>query len=678
MLNVSRLLASGEHLPFKIKIKRYDEHELMVLNYETFERERNHPVVVECRGLILHSHTYNVVSRSFDRFFNLQELVDTHAHQRLYNAKEKFKFYEKIDGSLIKLYYYNDQWHASTRGSAFAENQCAVGLTFKSVILQALNLLTENEFQSLCDCYLDRAFTHMFELTSGHNRIVTVYDHAPALWYLASRKNATADYIYCNNLPFCKYPKCYEFASVLQCVKMASKLQNLEEGFVVYEENGAPLCKIKSEEYLRLHKSQSRTESPAKLAQLVLNGEHDDFLAQFSHLKKCVQPYINARNLFSDKSTVDKMNSGLAMDQHAFNKLVCNLPWKNLAYKCRKAQTTDVEAEFLKLTEAEQIRMIKNIVNPKPVKQKADTAAPVKQLLLLIGICGSGKSTFAKKLKNYLEINRDDMRVKLFLNGDYTKLNAFYTQPRKCRRSKENQVTNACVKLFEEAARDGLNVVVSDTNLNSTATETWQQLAAKHQYEYKTQFMNVSLETALERNFSRSDKFPVNPEIVKRQYKKFLSLIGFERYTPPGDKFPNAVLCDLDGTVALPTNRSFYDFDERVFEDAPRTDVIACVQHLANVHNAVVVFMTGRSIVCEPSTRRWIDAHVKLDSYNLFMRPLGDHCKDSLLKLTLFNKYVRGQFNVVAVFDDRPCVVRTWQDLQIPNVFNVCRDYLEF
>lgn len=52
MLHVSQILASGAPLPFKIKIKRYDDHELMVLNYESFERERTHPAVVECRGLI--------------------------------------------------------------------------------------------------------------------------------------------------------------------------------------------------------------------------------------------------------------------------------------------------------------------------------------------------------------------------------------------------------------------------------------------------------------------------------------------------------------------------------------------------------------------------------------------------------------------------------------------------
>ena len=129
MLHVSRLLANGgvKNLcdKFKVKIKNYTEHDLMVLNYESFERDRDHPVVVECRGLILNSRTYAVVSRSFDRFFNFQELLQNiggeDAHHKLFQSKENFKFYEKIDGSLIKIYKYNGEWHASTRGSAFAE-----------------------------------------------------------------------------------------------------------------------------------------------------------------------------------------------------------------------------------------------------------------------------------------------------------------------------------------------------------------------------------------------------------------------------------------------------------------------------------------------------------------------------------------------------------------------------
>lgn len=42
------------------------------------------------------------------------------------------------------------------------------------------------------------------------------------------------------------------------------------------------------------------------------------------------------------------------------------------------------------------------------------------------------------------------------------------------------------------------------------------------------------------------------------------------------------------------------------------------------------------------------------------MRFLDDICKDYLLKLKLFNNYIRGKYNVIVVFDDRLCVVCMW------------------
>jgi hypothetical protein len=54
---------------FGIKVKEYDEG-LLVLNYDLIESPKSHPIVMECRSLILDKQ-FNVVSRSFDRFFNL-------------------------------------------------------------------------------------------------------------------------------------------------------------------------------------------------------------------------------------------------------------------------------------------------------------------------------------------------------------------------------------------------------------------------------------------------------------------------------------------------------------------------------------------------------------------------------------------------------------------------------
>ncbi len=61
---------------FAIKSKLYEEG-LIVLNYDQiYSAPKAHPIVVECRGLILDTD-FNVVSRSLDRFFNYGEQPDT-------------------------------------------------------------------------------------------------------------------------------------------------------------------------------------------------------------------------------------------------------------------------------------------------------------------------------------------------------------------------------------------------------------------------------------------------------------------------------------------------------------------------------------------------------------------------------------------------------------------------
>jgi hypothetical protein len=52
------------------------------------------------------------------------------------------------------------------------------------------------------------------------------------------------------------------------------------------------------------------------------------------------------------------------------------------------------------------------------------------------------------------------------------------------------------------------------------------------------------------------------------------------------------------------------------------------------------------------------------------MRPVGDMRKDSVVKAEIFDREIRGRYHVVAVFDDRDQVVKTWRSLGL-TVFQV-------
>lgn len=65
-------------------------------------------VTIMCRGLITDDKG-NIVARPLKKFFNIEEEKHT--------PTEEFEVFEKMDGSAIITFYYNDEWIFATRGS---------------------------------------------------------------------------------------------------------------------------------------------------------------------------------------------------------------------------------------------------------------------------------------------------------------------------------------------------------------------------------------------------------------------------------------------------------------------------------------------------------------------------------------------------------------------------------
>ncbi len=129
-----------------------------------------------------------------------------------------------------------------------------------------------------------------------------------------------------------------------------------------------------------------------------------------------------------------------------------------------------------------------------------------------------------------------------------------------------------------------------------------------------------------------------------------------------------AVLCDLDGTLALRTgDRSPYDW-HRVGEDDPNPAVIEIVQVLWNAGYHIVL-MSGRDESCRMQTEMWLDAQ-KVPFHELHMRAEKDNRKDSLVKIELYHRHVKDRFDVAFVLDDRRQVVEAWRAIGL-TVFQV-------
>jgi predicted kinase len=119
------------------------------------------------------------------------------------------------------------------------------------------------------------------------------------------------------------------------------------------------------------------------------------------------------------------------------------------------------------------------------------------KLILMVGIPGSGKSTVAKKVvdKGFFYLNADQIRAELYGN--------------EIEQGDKEQVFGIFFERLETAMKDGLKIIIDNTNLNPRQREPILQRAKQYGYEdIQLWFLDVPLELCLERNKNRTRVVP--------------------------------------------------------------------------------------------------------------------------------------------------------------------------
>jgi predicted kinase len=291
----------------------------------------------------------------------------------------------------------------------------------------------------------------------------------------------------------------------------------------------------------------------------------------------------------------------------------------------------------------------------------------MSSLIILRGLPGSGKSTYAMNLvqtTDTVRVNRDDLRKSLF--GGEGILSA----------DKEGMITRVQQSIAVHALRAGRDVVVDDTNLRAKYVRAWMDLAHENGAIPTIVPFNTPLLTCIANDAARERT--VGEQVIKMLYLKFVRNGEIPpvhwrprdtaTFYPPvtyNPALPNCILVDIDGTMAKNTSgRDFFDW-KRVGEDTPNRAVVDLVNRLLR-DGYNVLFMSGRDSVCRPETEKWLNEYVLAtwpNAWELHMRPEGDNRPDTEIKVELFDKFVRGRFNVRFVLDDRNSVVDMWRAL---------------
>jgi predicted kinase len=290
----------------------------------------------------------------------------------------------------------------------------------------------------------------------------------------------------------------------------------------------------------------------------------------------------------------------------------------------------------------------------------------IQRLILTRGLPASGKSTWAT---NFIDENSDTVRIERDLLRDQlfaTRYNLTSDQ--------EKMIAEVQFAMAKAAVKAGRSIVVSDMNLRAQYVRQWAKFAAENSLEFSTiKFDNVPLDELIKRDNSRDnsvgesvirmlwDKFTRNGKVAEVDVSKELNnRLVIEPYEKQPE-LPTAILVDIDGTLAKMNGRSPYEWN-RVGEDEPVQAVIDAVQAAAAMGDFIIV-MSGRDGSCRGITEDWLNANLGDYWDYLYMRVEGDGRKDDIVKLELFNKYVRDVYDVRYVLDDRRQVVVMWRAL---------------
>lgn len=259
--------------PYCVKVKHHVEHGLLLFMYDQIKTDFRAAGALECRGVILNdSAPFEAVCVPFFKFFNIDE---RHAAEIDWSTARVF---EKLDGSIIKLYFHQGKWLVATNGTIDSRTTLLHGVdgttkTFYDLFQDALP--SKFDWNALnCDC------TYIFELMHPEQLIVVEHER-PRLVHIGTRNNKTLCESY-EPLGFVEQAQSFSLATRDDCLAAAAQLGAEQEGFVIVDKNWNRV-KIKGAIYVALHHTGGANLGQLTVQQcaadIVLNGESDEVRA---------------------------------------------------------------------------------------------------------------------------------------------------------------------------------------------------------------------------------------------------------------------------------------------------------------------------------------------------------------------------------------------------------------
>ena len=240
-------------------MQKHPTKDLWILNYSKncqYSRAWDE-VTLSCRGLVVNG-AGTIVARPFSKFFNKEEhearvdidgvFTDGEGTSYLESSTVgeipkdlPFEVFEKMDGSLGLLFFYDGEWIFASRGSFTSEQAIKGEEMFKKY--------------SICGFNINTPCTYIFEIIYPENRIVIDYGTDEKLVLLGVIVTETGEELPYDMILHTHYKE-FDIVPRYDGINDVTVLKGMEEdnkeGFVVKFSNGFRM-KVKFEEYCRLH-----------------------------------------------------------------------------------------------------------------------------------------------------------------------------------------------------------------------------------------------------------------------------------------------------------------------------------------------------------------------------------------------------------------------------------------
>jgi len=264
------------------------------------------------------------------------------------------------------------------------------------------------------------------------------------------------------------------------------------------------------------------------------------------------------------------------------------------------------------------------------------------QVIMFKGLPGSGKSTLAKKMvddnpNKFKRINKDDLRSMLD-NSHHSK-------------DSESFILKVRDTLILLSLEEGKHVIIDDTNLSPKHENRIKELIKGKAKLIIEDLTHVPLETCIKNDLKRLNS--VGKDVIMQMYNQFLK--PKQETIEHIDNIPNAIICDLDGTLCLLNGRNPYDASTCDQDDL--NEVVSSI-----IKGRTVLLVSGREDKYREPTLKFLKKH-NIEFKELHMRKSGDYRKDSIVKREIFDQHIRNKYNIDFVLDDRQIVVDTWREM---------------